>query len=204
MSGLSTALEAVNDPDRSLENFTSRTLGAIAVPAVVAQTARVVDPILREAQAPIARIRSRIPGMSETLPTRRDVFGRPVEMSGGVGPDILSPIATTTARNDPTVNALLSAGVRIGMPARRDYTPEQYSDYQERAGALTKPQLDALASSPEWRSMDQDARQDAVDDILKDARRDARDSMAITTNALAPWQQGAAVRPPWEQYGPAR
>lgn len=98
LSGLSTALEAVKDPDRNLENFESRTLGAIAVPAIVAQTNRIVDPITREARDPISRIRSRIPGKSTTLPTRRDVFGRPVLNAGGVGPDILSPIATSQGR----------------------------------------------------------------------------------------------------------
>ncbi len=188
LSGLSTALEAVNDPDRHLEGFTTRTLAGIATPSVSAQIARATDPLIREARDPISRILSRVPGQSASLPVRRDVFGRAVENQGGVGPDILSPIATSTGRNDPTVDALLNAGVHIGMPARKDMTPAEYSDFSGRAGALMKPQIDALARGPEWRSMTDDDRQDAVTRIVTKARRQAR------AGAATPWTPPASDR----------
>ena len=92
MSGLSSALEAINDPDRYLDGFVSRTAGAIAVPSLVAQIAKSNDPLLREARAPMDRIKSRIPGMSASLYPRRDVFGKAMTQQEAVAPDLVSPL----------------------------------------------------------------------------------------------------------------
>lgn len=62
-----------------------------------------------------------------------------------------------------------------------------------------KPELDALASSKEWRTMDRNERQDAVGHLVKDARAQARDEMP---DALAPWQRPTAA--PWESYAARR
>ena len=84
----------------------------------MAQTARLVDPIMREARGPLDRIRSRVPGLSSSLPPRRDVFGQPMVSEGGLGPDIIAPVYTSTDNADPTVAALLDAGTYIGMATR--------------------------------------------------------------------------------------
>ncbi len=182
LSGLSSALEAVNDPDRYLSNFVARTAGAIAVPAIVAQTARATDPIMREARSPINRIRSRVPGLSNDLYPRRDVFGAAMRQQGGVGPDFVSPIWTSTARNDPTLNALEDSGVRISLPQRKygsgrnkvEWTPEQYDRLQQVTGAMASNGLASLVASPRWKAMDAEARQDAVGKVMTSARKSAK------------------------------
>lgn len=182
LSGISSALEAINDPDRYLSGFTARTAGSLAVPSIVAQVARVSDPVMREAREPLDRIRSRIPGLSDDLLPRRDVFGRPVMSQGGVGPDIVSPIFTGTAKNDPTISALTSSGIGISAPQRTyveggkrvQWTPQQYDRLQVLVGQAAKPRLDALAGSPGWRAMSLDQREDAVGKIMREARKDGR------------------------------
>lgn len=197
LSGLSSALEAVNDPDRYLPNFLARTAGAIAVPSIVAQATRETDPIMREARTPMDRIRSRVPGLSNDLMPRRDVFGREVRSEGGIGPDFMSPIWTSTARNDPTLAALTAASVKISPPQRSykadgkkvEWTPQQYDDLQRLTGQTAKPQLDGLVASPVWGWMDEDERKDAVGGVMKKARTDAKSQIlgSLTSNG-----QGAA------------
>ncbi|WP_277983955.1 hypothetical protein [Sphingomonas faeni] len=153
-------------------------VGSIAVPAVVAQAARTADPVLREARAPLDRIRSRVPGLSSNLMPRRDVFGRPVTTEGGLGPDIVSPIWTSTDRPDPTVDALLEVGAHVTAPAKkvagRELTPAEYDQWQVLVGQTMKPQLDALVSVRDWKNIPADERKDMIDDTVRAARKTAR------------------------------
>ncbi|MBI0475729.1 hypothetical protein D9601_10235 [Sphingomonas sp. MA1305] len=186
LSGLSSAMEAVNDPDRYLDGFLSRTAGAIAVPAIVAQVAKESDPLMREARGPMDRIRSRIPFMSEGLYPRRDVFGAPVQAQDAIGPDIISPMYTGNDRKDPTIAALLSAGATVSPPQRSykaggkkvDWTPAEYDRLQSLAGTQAKRELDDLVSSPVWGWMEEDERKKAVTSIMEKSRKDAKAQIA--------------------------
>lgn len=206
LSGISSGLEAISDPTRYLDSFVARTAGAIAVPSFVNQMARVNDPTLREARGTLDRIRSRVPGLSETLPERRDVFGEPMRSEGGVGPDIVSPVWTKTAKNDPTIRALLADGIGISDPDRSytsggkriDWTPEQYSQLKERAGQYAKPRLDTLVRGAEWNALALDDREDAVARIMKQARAQARASI-LSGGSAPPWSTGAEAMP-WDEF----
>lgn len=146
------------------------------------------------------RIRSRIPGLSETLAPRRDIFGRPVQGEGGLGPDMVTPIWTMTARNDPTIKALLYADIGISPPARkvrgRELTPAEYSAYSETIGSIAKPQLDALVATSVWDRMAGDDREEAVDRIMRAARKEARDQIGVAPKA----DNDAGVPPPPPGY----
>ncbi len=204
LSGISGLVEAINDPQRNLDSFMSRMAGGIAVPALVAQVARTSDPILREARGPIDRIRSRIPVETEKLFPRRDVFGQPVQTEGGLGPDILSPVWTSTARNDPTLDRLIAAGAPISPPQRTykaggksvKWTPEQYDRLQEVTGQLAKPLLGSLTQGPGWSTMPRDDQQDAVRKVMKDVRKEARGVVLRQRRGLFGAPMAGDVPPP--------
>lgn len=210
LSGISSGLEAISDPDRYLDSFLSRTAGAIVVPSVVAQLARTNDPIMREARGPIDRIRSRVPGLSSSLLPRRDVFGEPMRAQNALGPDLVSPLFTSNGKNDPTIDALLSAGVSIS-PLQRSYTvegkrvewtPKQYDALQALTGRGAKSALDALTGSGDWLGMSSDEQEDAVRDVLRDARADAKEAVLAGATADGPPVAGEAM--PWAEYGNVR
>lgn len=209
LSGLSSALEAVNDPGRYMDNFVSRTAGAIAVPALVAQVARETDPLMREARGPIDRIRSRIPGVSAGLYPRRDVFGRPMEAQDAIGPDIISPVYTGQDRKDPTIAALVDAGATMSMPSKtykeggksKKWTPDQYDRLQAAIGELAKPRLDALVSSPAWRGMEREGQQNVVGAVMKDARTEAKRSLRL--GLFGSGMPQAVGADPWGEFQPA-
>ncbi|KQS04529.1 hypothetical protein ASG11_09930 [Sphingomonas sp. Leaf357] len=195
LSGMSSALEALNDPDRSAESFFSRTAGSIVVPTLAAQVAQVSDPVLRQASGPADRIRSRIPGLSDSLRPRRDVFGRPVEAGGGLGPDIVSPIWTSQAKNDPVVAALLDSGAKMSPPGKAKMTDEDYDRFQERAGAEVHRKLAELVRTPEWKRLPQEDRADEVSNVVKKARKLVKVSMFGQAMRAVP-RRSAAMPPP--------
>ena len=178
LSGISDLMEAINNHERSMKSFEARFAGSLAVPAGVAQVARTIDPVVRDAKEPLDRIRSRIPGMSSGIVPKRDVLGRVIRSEGGVGPNIISPIWTSTRAGDQTIQALLDANVGISKPLKkigsRDLTPQEYDMYQEQTGRIAKPRLDALVRGRSWLSLDAEGQQEAARKVMKDARTEAR------------------------------
>ncbi|WP_144037222.1 hypothetical protein [Sphingomonas sp. TZW2008] len=179
LTGISGAAEALADPERNWDSFIAQTAAGIATPAILAQIARTSDPILREARTPLDRIRSRVPGMSQSLYPRRDVFGRPIVSGGGLGPDILSPVWTGADRNDPTLRGLIDADATISPPQRSykaggrrvDWTPAEYDTLQRVTGETAKPQLDALVRGANWNAMSPIDRDKRVLQIMRVARK---------------------------------
>lgn len=181
LSGIGDMVQAVDDPARYADNWWQRFAGSAVVPAGVAQIARSVDPTLREADSTLDAIRARVPGISNTLEPKRDVWGQPITREGGVGPDLLSPAYVSRAKDDAVTKVLLDANIHVSKPQRkwqgRDLNLQDYGSYQELAGALGKGAVQALVSSPEWKDMDQEERQDAVNETMRHARKQARDNL---------------------------
>jgi hypothetical protein len=178
LSGISDIVAAIGEPERKADRPVQRVAGAVTVPTGLVQVARTLDPVSRETETVGEYLRSRIPGLSDDLLPRRDVWGEPIVNEGGVGPDIVSPIWQSTAKDDPVNKALLDAGVSIGplknTIGKRKLSPAEYDRYRALAGPRMKPAAGRVVTSPEWRTMDDEARQDAISNALKAARSEAR------------------------------
>jgi hypothetical protein len=177
LSGLGDLVDAVNDPGRYANGWFKRTAGSLAVPAGVAQVARTMDPTLREADTIMDAVRRRVPGLSKSLPEQRDVWGQPVTREGGIGPDIVSPVWTSTRRNDPVNNGLLDQGLTVPEFQRRDMSPADYGRFREEAGALTYNGVAGLMASPDWLALPRDDRQDDIRSLATKARKQAKAGM---------------------------
>ena len=103
---------------------------------------RMVDPVMRDAQGVIERIRSRIPGLSEDLPPRVNIYGEALVMEGGMMARGMNPFRTATP--EPTYvdtqirdNEVNVVGVRDFLGDGRFKVPLdtwQHHDYQVLAG----------------------------------------------------------------------
>ena len=131
----------------------------------------------------LARIQSRLPGVSSSLPARRDVWGEDVVSEGGVGPDIASPIWTRTARNDALTGDLLQSGISIGRPSRtirgERLTARQYGEYQALSGRYIRADLVEARNGPHWAGMDPLERRRVVDRVKRESRADARADLGL-------------------------
>jgi hypothetical protein len=119
MSGLAEFFEVMADPKRYGENYAAKLAGS-TVPALVAETARQVDPYLRDANTMLEGIRRRIPGLSDELPMARDVFGRPISYQSELGTvyDIFSPIYSKKENPEPIDREIIDQGFSISKPGR--------------------------------------------------------------------------------------
>ena len=127
--GASTDPEAKNYKlDRYLQRMVSS-----AVPSFVANIERNLSPEMSATYGYIDRIKSRLPGYSDDLPPRRNIFGEPIVLEGGIGPDIMSPIYTSTAKDDPIADEMVRQQVAVGMPRRQiqgiELDAQQYDRY---------------------------------------------------------------------------
>jgi hypothetical protein len=129
MSGISADPESANTQAR---RWTERLAGSV-VPAGVAQIERTLSPELNATYGILEKIKSRIPGYSDDLPPRRNIFGEPIVLSGGLGPDIMSPIYTSEYKHDPVADEIVKQKTLLRMPLRNiggvELSTQQYDDY---------------------------------------------------------------------------
>lgn len=122
LSGLADFFEVMSSvsPDPEVNNTRARKwverLAGTAVPSGVAQLERTLSPELSATQGIIEKMKSRIPGFSDDLPPRRNIFGEPIVLSGGIGPDIMSPLYTSTDKKDKIADEIVSQQTMLRMP----------------------------------------------------------------------------------------
>ncbi len=117
LQGIANFLEFLEKPTTNFKQFYRGIVGSI-VPAIVAQANQQIDPVIREINSISDQIKSRIPGLSETLPPKRNLWGEPVRRWGALGPDIVSPIAFSKEKVDPVADEILTTRVSISMPPK--------------------------------------------------------------------------------------
>ena len=127
--GASTDPEAKN---YKLDRYLQRMASSV-VPSFVANIERNLSPEMSATYGYIDRIKSRLPGYSDDLPPRRNIFGEPIVLEGGIGPDIMSPIYASTAKDDPVADEMVRQQVSVGMPRRQiqgiELDAKQYDRY---------------------------------------------------------------------------
>ena len=156
--GITDVIEAANDPDRFFDSW-SRNMAGTIVPTGLAQAARTIDPVVRDTQTYMDKIKSRIPGYSQTLEARPNFWGEPIIMSGGLGPDIVSPIYSSFSNNDPVSNELVRLKYSPSMPQKSmdgiKIPPDLYNKFVRRAGKAAHSILEKyVVSNYEYRKLD--------------------------------------------------
>lgn len=154
MQSVSDALDALTSDDgREWQRFL-RNRAASVVPALSADIARQLDPVRREIDSIAAAMKAKIPGLSATLPPRRNLKGEPVYYEGSAGPDMLSPFFAKTVTGDPVYRELIAN--QVGLSPVQDFlggsrpgegplaqervtwgvklTPQEHDRYAELAG----------------------------------------------------------------------
>lgn len=205
LSGVSDIVGTIEDPERNADRMMQRLAGSLAVPTGANQVARIIDPTARKTETMGEAVQARIPGASDSLMPRRDVWGRENVSEGGVGPDIVSPIYTSTAQDDPVNQELAKAGVSVGLPQRRvggvELSPEEYDRYHAVSGQRAYSGISQLVRSERWRSLDDEGKQKAVGKIVDAARKSARAEMVRDGSNAPQWPgEAAGGAKPAEQW----
>ena len=111
---------------------------------------------------------------------RRDPWGEPLPSREGLGGP-LTAIWEQKVNSDPTNQALVDAGLHVGMVGRTirnvKLDDEQYDDFSRLAGRLTKLRMDTLVRSQMFQSAPPGTKQDLVNEQIKQAHEVARGMM---------------------------
>jgi hypothetical protein len=78
------------------------------------------DQYLREARTVLDGIRKKIPGLSQTLPPVRNLYGEAIHVPMGFGPDTITPFYESTGTNDKLLNELATFPKGFSMPSRME------------------------------------------------------------------------------------
>jgi hypothetical protein len=182
MRGPSDLVKAIQDPVRYGGGYIRNFLSSF-VPYSVAmgQMARASDPYTRQARTVVDAIKSKVPGLSQSLMPRRDIWGEIMPSRESLGPPGMTAIWEQQVNNDPVNMALLNLGLHVAAVEKKirnvELTPEQYDDWSRLAGRLAKSRMDLIVRSPSFQNMPPALQHDLIIEQLHQSREVARNMM---------------------------
>ena len=135
MDGIANFIKAADDFERYGESYSQRLVASFTpATSLMGQIERTLDPTLSEVNSVRDRIWSRTPTLSKDLFPRRNIWGDPIILEGGLGWDFVSPVYTSRAKNDPVADEIVKQESGVTMHRRFyktgkfrvEYTPEEY------------------------------------------------------------------------------
>ncbi len=178
VKGPADLIEAVQDPARYGPSYIRNQLaGFVPYSTALAQMARASDPYSREARSIVDTIKAKIPGLSESLLPKRDVWGMPIPARDALGGPYATAIYQQRANADPIAQALLDIGVYPAPVERKirgvDLSDQQHDDFARIAGGLLHDRMRTMVGSRDWPSLPGHVRHDIVEAQVKATRETA-------------------------------
>ena len=179
MRGPSDLIRATTESDRYGSAYIRTFLSSFLPYSVgMAQAARAMDPYSRQARTIMDAIRERVPGMSESLHARRDIWGDEVPSGDALLAPGITAIYARRMGSDPVNQALWNLGIYPAQVRREirnvPLTDDQYDDFVRVAGRSTKMRLDAIVRSPDFQSWPNSTRHEVIEEVLRQSREAAR------------------------------
>jgi len=164
LKGPSDVIEAIGDPDRYGQNYINGMLASL-VPAGVGWLARTDDPYLRESRTLLDSFRARLPGLSEGLFPKRDIYGEPL-------------LRTQPITDDPVTERMIALQIFPAKLSKQirgvELNDQQYDDFQRVAGRLMRMRLDSLINTPGFDTIPPAAQIKTITNIVDNSREAAR------------------------------
>ena len=169
MRGVRDLLDAFQDQHKLANWATNFSTSFIPYVSAVRQAARWTDGTVRSPQTAAQSFESVIPGLSQNVPPRLDVFGQPESYHQLYSPE----------NQDPTVkylNALQDRGVGVwpAMPERKlrgvKLTDDQYQYMVQKGGVALKSMLDRLVRVPGFSALEDGVQAEKIQQVTRQAR----------------------------------
>ena len=178
--GLGKAMLAMQEPDRYLESYLVSLTNPV-VPAILNQIARMEDPIRREIKDPdtanwiLNNLKSRLPGLRETLPEQTNLLGQTQRMNVG---SVLTGIQVTPLEREVSQAIFDNPYLRMAPMDRKvgglELTTEQYADLTNRAGDQLNRVATMLAQNPGFLALSRPMQARLVQGVAEQVRKAER------------------------------
>lgn len=201
LDGFTNLMDAASDDpnkaENALTNFFANLASSATTPAILRKYTQAGDTALRDTTGDgsfsdrlAGRIATAVPGLSDQLPQKYDVYGRALDRKIA-GPDLFSRTQTRMEEDDPVIKELgrlaeTMKGVLVGAPSKsnvkvngvpRRLNAEEFQDYQHLSGYWIVESIRAELNTPEWKAMTDAERIDEIGSIKKDMRKAARETL---------------------------
>ena len=150
------------------------------IPSGVAAIARQQDPVLRQPDTVIEAIKTRIPGLSQQVRPKLDIFGREVKRTGrALG------LIDTPPSADPVAKRLLQLGLQKEVPlppnkiAGRNLTKDEINKFTSGSGKIIYDKLSILFSAPGFDDIPDEMKRSFIRKIVESAREGERESIRV-------------------------
>jgi hypothetical protein len=182
MQGFSNMINAISDPVRYGDQLIKGTAGSI-VPSVAAGVARSKDDKMRDTSSVTNAIKARIPGVSETIPAKLNVWGEPIERPGTAVSRFVSPVSISQEKGSKLEKELVKLKLDIGMPSKSisgvKLQPEEYWQLVKQSGGITKRVLDSVVNSSKWDSIPDITKEKIIKSTVDKIRNQARQQLIM-------------------------
>lgn len=122
------------NPEMTVPRFVERTIASMIVPNVSAQFARAGQGELTDVKGLTDAIYARVPGLSASVPPRRNMLGEPILNNGvNVAVDLINPFAYSTVKDDKMMTEFDQIGHGFSAP-RSFKNGVELRDYKNRKG----------------------------------------------------------------------
>lgn len=187
LTGINQFSKAINDPKRYALPVISRLVGS-TIPTIISDVARSADPLERRTGAKtegfVSPLKSRVPGLRQTLEPRIDVLGYPLLRTGNALETMIDPTRPTKIKSSDLIEELrrlFDAGFSstpTDFADEKKYTNvltgEQITSLQEKAGIMLESKLTNLIAHKEYKKLDDDEKMRKIKDFTRQSRVNAR------------------------------
>jgi hypothetical protein len=182
--GISDAIDAIREPERSADNlFSSISQGFVPLSGFLRNVAESQDEIIRDPQSMYERILTGIPGASKIVAPKIDPLGREVRREGGEG--ALAFLPSRIPKDQPK-SGVDSELTRLGVTLSRvgsqisvknqkfELDKDQQRDLQKLTGNEINRVLAELFSRGNYKALDDEKKALIVDKAIRAVREKAR------------------------------
>ncbi len=166
VSGMSSLLDAIQDPERSATRFASQTLTGI-VPNIARDVRYQTDPVQRDSRGIGPAVANMLPGVSQTLPARVDVLGREMRYD----PNRLARGSKVLglATESPETEALRTRLEQKKVPAQ--VRPSERAEFERQRRVAAGAAMSMVIRQEGFSALPEDQQARLIDRALEQAHR---------------------------------
>ncbi len=164
LSGISNFLDALTDEEKRSTLFERTAEGLIPFSGARRFATQLTDKTIRKPEGFIETVKANVPGLSQQVPPRLDVFGQEPTRSLS---QRISPVGVTQEKQDIVESELKRLKINLGFPSKsiagQDLTRDEYDRYVETAGKTLKDVLEQLMNGSEWQTLNDRQKEQIIE-----------------------------------------
>jgi len=182
LKGISTAMDAIDNPQGYGKGFVRSTAGSI-IPTIIGDVAKAMDASQREINTPQEAIKAKLPGYRQELLPKRNVLGEVIPNEQGFLGTMIDIFNSSSVKSAPVINELrrlLDAGYNT-TPSKVDkiqtvsgekvsLTSQLQDVLESQAGPQVKRMWEQAIFSPEYQGLTDQNKAKYLEKILDDTR----------------------------------